>query len=260
MHHTLHVYARSNQDWSVQNVAVISSQQLSACIYLGNQRVGVVDRIGAGKSSLALALFRFLEASQGHILTDGVDVSTISLNQLRSRLAIIPQNPVLFSGTVRSNLDPFHEHDDTELLSALGQVRCTTSTAKLPSLELENPISEGGLNLSQGQRQLLCLARAIVSNPKILILDEATSSVDHATDEKIQQELRARFGHGSSTLMVIAHRLSTIADFDHILVLDRGMAVEFGPPRDLMNIENGIFRAMVENDADKDQLLRMIAG
>lgn len=226
----------------------------------GNQRVGVVGRTGAGKSSLALALFRFLEASQGQILIDGVDISTISLNQLRSRLAIIPQKPVLFSGTVRSNLDPFQEHDDTELLSAPGQVRCTTSTAKLPSLELENPISEGGLNLSQGQRQLLCLARAIVSNPKILILDEATSSVDHATDEKIQQELRARFGHGSSTLIVIAHRLSTIADFDHILVLDRGMAVEIGPPRDLMNIENGIFRAMVENDADKDQLLRMIAG
>jgi ABC-type multidrug transport system fused ATPase/permease subunit len=122
------------------------------------------------------------------------------------------------------------------------------------------PISEGGLNLSQGQRQLLCLARAIVSNPKILMLDEATSSLDHVTDERIQQAVRERFGRGSSTLLVVAHRLSTIADFDHILVLDRGMVAEFGPPRDLINLENGIFRAMVDKDSDRDELLRIISG
>jgi ABC-type multidrug transport system fused ATPase/permease subunit len=225
----------------------------------GNQRVGIVGRTGAGKSSLALALFRFLEASQGQIIIDGVDISKMTLTHLRSRLAIVPQNPVLFSGTVRSNLDPFQEQDDDELLSALEQVRGTTSVAKLPTSELEMPISEGGLNLSRGQRQLLCLARAIVSNPKILILDEATSSVDYETDEKIQQALRARFGHGSSTLLVIAHRLSTIADFDHILVLDYGTAAEFGPPRDLINLENGIFRAMVEENSDREQLLRIIS-
>ncbi|OAA35709.1 ABC transporter, transmembrane domain, type 1 [Beauveria brongniartii RCEF 3172] len=226
----------------------------------GGQRIGIVGRTGAGKSSLALALFRFLEASQGQIVIDGIDISKMTLTQLRSRLTIIPQNPVLFSGTVRSNLDPFQLHDDDELLSALAQVPCTTFTAKLPSSELEMPISKGGLNLSQGKRQLLCLARAIVSNPKILILDEATSSVDHATDEKIQLALRARFGRGSSTLLVIAHRLSTVVDFDHILVLDRGMAVEFGPPRDLINLENGIFRAMVEKDSNRDHLLRIISG
>lgn len=225
-----------------------------------NQRVGIVGRTGAGKSSLALTLFRFLEASRGQILIDGVDIAKITLTSLRSRLAIIPQNPVLFSGNVRSNLDPFQEHDDDQLLSALAQVRCRTSTAKLPSSALETPISEGGMNLSQGQRQLLCLARAIVANPKILILDEATSAVDPATDEKIQQALRARFGRGSLTLLVIAHRLSTIADFDHIMVLDRGMAVEFGSPRDLINLENGIFRAMVEKDSDRDQLFRTISG
>jgi ABC-type multidrug transport system fused ATPase/permease subunit len=226
----------------------------------GNQRVGIVGRTGAGKSSLALALFRFLEAGQGQILIDGVDIAKMTLTHLRSRLAIIPQNPVLFSGTVRSNLDPFQGHDDDELLSALAQVRGTTSMAKLPISELEMPISEGGLNLSQGQRQLLCLARAIVSNPKILMLDEATSSVDHETDEKIQQALRARFGRGSSTLLVIAHRLSTIADFDHILVLDYGTVAEFGPPRDLINLENGIFRAMVEESSDREELLRIISG
>ncbi|KAJ5403819.1 P-loop containing nucleoside triphosphate hydrolase protein [Penicillium cosmopolitanum] len=226
----------------------------------GNQRVGIVGRTGAGKSSLALALFRFLEASQGKIIIDGLDIAKINLTHLRRRLAIIPQNPVLFSGTVRSNLDPFQEHDDSELLSALAEVRCTPSTAKFPLSELEMPISEGGMNLSQGQRQLLCLARAIVSNPKILMLDEATSSLDHATDEKIQQAVRERFGRGSSTLLVIAHRLSTIADFDHILVLDRGVAAEFGPPRDLINLENGIFRAMVDKDSDRDELLRIISG
>jgi ABC-type multidrug transport system fused ATPase/permease subunit len=122
------------------------------------------------------------------------------------------------------------------------------------------PISEGGLNLSQGQRQLLCLARAIVSNPKSLMLDEATSSVDHATDENIQQALRAKFGCGSSTLLVIAHGLSTIANSDQILVLDRGMAVEFGPPRDLINLENGIFREMVEKGLDRGRLVRIILG
>ncbi|KAJ5290963.1 hypothetical protein N7478_000214 [Penicillium angulare] len=225
----------------------------------GSQRVGIVGRTGAGKSSLALALFRFLEASQGRILIDGIDISKVKLPHLRSRLAIIPQNPVLFSGTVRSNLDPFQEHDDSELLSALTEVQYTGST-KNTSSELETPVSEGGLNLSQGQRQLLCLARAVVSNPKILMLDEATSAVDHATDEQIQQALRARFGRGSSTLLVIAHRLSTIADFDQILVLDRGTVVEFGHPRDLIKIENGVFRAMVEDDADKDQLIRAISG
>ncbi|KAJ5978468.1 hypothetical protein N7501_001810 [Penicillium viridicatum] len=226
----------------------------------GNQRIGIVGRTGAGKSSLALALFRFIEASQSQIIIDGVDIAKINLTHLRRRLAIIPQNPVLFSGTVRSNLDPFQEHNDEELLSALTQVWGTTTTAKIPPSELEMPIAEGGMNLSQGQRQLLCLARAIVCNPKILMLDEATSSLDHATDEKIQQAVRERFGRGSSTLLVVAHRLSTIADFDHILVLDLGTVAEFGRPRDLMNIENGIFRGMVDENSDRDELLRIISG
>lgn len=225
----------------------------------GSQRIGIVGRTGAGKSSLALALFQFLEACQGQILIDGIDISKVKLSSLRSRLAIIPQNPVLFSGTVRSNLDPFHEFDDNELLSALAQVHWTASISELSSSQLETSISEGGLNLSQGQRQLLCLARAIVSNPKILMLDEATSAVDRNTDEHIQQALRARFGRGSSTLLVIAHRISTIADFDRILVLDRGAAVEFGHPRDLIKLPNGIFRGMVDEDAEKDQLIQIIS-
>ncbi|OQE30871.1 hypothetical protein PENFLA_c002G04157 [Penicillium flavigenum] len=254
-----------------------------------NQRVGVVGRTGAGKSSLTLALFRFLEARSGQIFIDGLDVSKIKLHDLRSRLAIIPQDPVLFSGTVRSNLDPFDEYSDTELYDALARVHLIseadddeltltsrTATARQPSetgtttpataqktnanafTSLSTTISEGGLNLSQGQRQLLCLARAIVSRPRIMVLDEATSAVDMETDALIQTSIRAEFGRNATTLLVIAHRLSTIADFDRILVMDAGKAAEFGTPRDLMGIEGGVFKNLVEKSGEKDVLEKMI--
>lgn len=253
-----------------------------------NQRVGVVGRTGAGKSSLTLALFRFLEARSGQIFIDGLDVAKIKLHDLRSRLAIIPQDPVLFSGTVRSNLDPFDEYSDTELYDALARVHLIseadddeltlTSRAATPRVSetgastpatpqksnanaftsLSATISEGGLNLSQGQRQLLCLARAIVARPKIMVLDEATSAVDMETDALIQQSIRAEFGRNATTLLVIAHRLSTIADFDRILVMDAGHAAEFGSPRELMGIEGGIFKNLVENSGEKDVLEKMI--
>ncbi|KAJ5156675.1 hypothetical protein N7492_009478 [Penicillium capsulatum] len=258
-----------------------------------NQRVGVVGRTGAGKSSLTLALFRFLEARQGQILIDGLDVSKIKLHDLRSRLAIIPQDPVLFSGTVRTNLDPFDEYGDSELYDALARVHLIsvsaddeatltsqTATPRQPGdtgtntpgtatpsqananvfTSLDAPISEGGLNLSQGQRQLLCLARAIVARPKLMVLDEATSAVDMETDALIQQSIRAEFGRNATTLLVIAHRLSTIADFDRILVMDAGKAVEFGSPRELMAIEDGVFKSLVANSGEKDVLERMIFG
>lgn len=258
-----------------------------------DQRVGVVGRTGAGKSSLTLALFRFLEARQGSIFIDGLDVSKIKLHDLRSRLAIIPQDPVLFSGTIRSNLDPFEEYSDTELYDALVRVHLIasaeddeatltsqtatprpsgspgattpdTATAQATNKNafgsLSSPISEGGLNLSQGQRQLLCLARAIVARPKIMVLDEATSAVDMETDALIQQSIRAEFGRNATTLLVIAHRLSTIADFDRILVLDAGKAVEFGAPKDLMGIEDGVFKNLVDNSGEKAVLDKMIFG
>jgi len=265
------------------------------------QRVGVVGRTGAGKSSLTLALFRFLHAREGRILIDGLDVSTLKLHDLRSRLAIIPQDPVLFSGTVRSNLDAFDEHSDAALENALQRVHligssglasrgsvimeprtpsdgataaggdgeASTSTATSsttgpsePSTNtnvfrsLSSTIAEGGLNLSQGQRQLLCLARAIVARPKLMVLDEATSAVDMATDELIQRSIREEFE--GSTLLVIAHRLSTIADFDRILVMADGKAVEFGTPRDLWERQAGVFRGMVLGSGERAKLERMI--
>lgn len=275
-----------------------------------NQRIGVVGRTGAGKSSLTLALFRFLEAREGSIYVDGLDISKVKLHDLRSRLAIIPQDPVLFSGTIKSNLDPFDEFNDTELRDALSRVHLissntqnntqsqqsnssstrfsqivgeTTRTAT-PSNhsisestivasqdsgsvanninifeDLDSPISEGGLNLSQGQRQLLCLARAIVSRPKIMVLDEATSAVDIPTDALIQRSIRSEFGR-NSTLLVIAHRLSTIADFDRILVMDAGKAVEFGRPEDLMSIDNGYFKGLVEESGEREILKRIFLG
>lgn len=257
-----------------------------------NQRVGVVGRSGAGKSSLTLALFRFLEARWGHIHIDGLDISKLKLHDLRSRLAIIPQDPVLFSGTVRSNLDPFNEHSDSELYDALERVNLisfadtetlasdtnaqpTTPISTTDTLasshtshtkdnnlftSLSDTISEGGFNLSQGQRQLLCLARAIVARPKVMILDEATSAVDMETDALIQRSIRTEFGLNASTLLVIAHRLSTIADFDRILVMDAGRAVEFGSPRELFEIEGGVFRSLVESSGEKGVLEKIIMG
>lgn len=250
-----------------------------------NQRVGVVGRTGAGKSSLTLALFRFLEARQGSIYIDGIDISKINLHDLRSRLAIIPQDPVLFSGTIRSNLDAFDEHSDAELRDALERVQLIgrtghlsrdddgmgeatgNGTTAIPATttdtntdifnSLSSKISEGGLNLSQGQRQLLCLARAIVSRPKIMVLDEATSAVDMATDVLIQRSIREEFG--DSTLLVIAHRLSTIADFDRILVMSEGQAVEYDSPRQLL-LKQGLFWEMVGQSGEKEELQEIILG
>ncbi|KAL8958720.1 MAG: hypothetical protein Q9193_004276 [Seirophora villosa] len=219
-----------------------------------NQRIGIVGRTGAGKSSLTLTLFRFLEATQGRILIDGVDISTINLDVLRSRLAIVPQDPMLFAGTIRSNLDPFEEYTDTELHCALSEVHVSVqagsatwgATSRDTFGSLSFPISAGGHNLSQGQRQLLCLARALVSRRKIIVMDEATASVDRMTDVLIQQSLRE--GFKDSTVLVVAHRLSTVADFDKILVLDGGRAVEYDAPSSLME-RKGLYWSMMSSAA-----------
>ncbi|KAL7943262.1 P-loop containing nucleoside triphosphate hydrolase protein [Trichoderma barbatum] len=268
-------------DIEVKDLEVAYAEDLPAVLkgvsfsVKNNERVGVIGRTGAGKSSLTLALFRFLEARAGSILIDGVDISKIDLHSLRSRLAIIPQDPVLFSGSIRSNLDPFNERTDEELRESLHRVHLVDSQPATPVNEpssaavstaspinvnifrdLSSGIAESGGNLSQGQRQLLCMARAIVSRPKIMVLDEATSAVDMATDTLIQRSIREEFT--DSTLIVIAHRLSTIADFDRILVLSEGTVAEFGTPKELWEKEGGIFRDMCESSGEKDKLRETI--
>lgn len=236
----------------------------------GNQRVGVVGRTGSGKSSLVNAIFRILEPCEGQIFLDGVDISKLRLEDLRGRLGIIPQIPAIFRGTIRSNLDPFDEYEDTELLHALNNVGWLSkaslavsdndSVVQPSTSQLERIVAERGTNLSQGQRQLLCIAREIIRKPKLLVLDEATSAVDEMTDQLIQQSVRSASSRDSTTLLVIAHRLSTVADFDSILVLDTGRVVEFGSPRDLLGMENGVFKGMVEQDAERYLLKRIISG
>ncbi|RBR24244.1 uncharacterized protein FIESC28_02977 [Fusarium coffeatum] len=226
------------------------------------ERVGVVGRTGAGKSSLTLALFRFLEARSGSIAIDGVDISMLKLTDLRSKMSIIPQHPVLFSGTIRSNLDPFGEYTDIQLYEALVRVHLIgqddTSNSSIFN-DLSSPIAESGSNLSQGQQQLLCIARALLAASKIIVLDEATSAIDMATDVLIQKSIREWFT--DRTMIVIAHRLSTVADFDKVLVLDGGRMVEFGTPRELWE-KDGAFRRMCTSagDSEEKSLRRVIMG
>lgn len=298
---------------------------------LPGEKVGVVGRTGAGKSSLALALFRALEAEEGKILIDDVDIGLIGLQDLRENIVMVPQDPTLFTGTIRSNLDPFGLFTDEEIFTALREVHlidaATSPTTKIPELStpaagtapnplefagpsnvnpskaattnpssiiattifeptdsgdttisipngtatdiasstnanamtadnknpfwnLLSPVSESGSNLSQGQRQLLCLARALLKAPKVLLMDEATASIDYATDAKIQETIREI----KNTTITIAHRLQTIIDYDKVLVLDKGEVVEFGDPWDLVRKEEGVLRGMCEMSGELETL------
>ncbi|CAI6333286.1 unnamed protein product [Periconia digitata] len=294
---------------------------------LPGEKVGVVGRTGAGKSSLALALFRALEAENGKILVDDIDVGLIGLQDLRENIVMVPQDPTLFTGTIRSNLDPFGLFTDEEIFTALREVHLVTSVSaatsgtatpagpsspraveipnptsnavvmdlagsyqpsttnprsiladrtpeavldmpdasaagtdeqaalhadnKNPFRNLSSPVSESGSNLSQGQRQLLCLARALLKHPKVLLMDEATASIDYATDAKIQETIREI----KNTTITIAHRLQTIIDYDKVLVLDQGEVIEFGDPFDLVSKDGGSFRGMCEMSGELDALV-----
>lgn len=224
----------------------------------GGERIGIVGRTGAGKSSIMSALFRLTELSGGCIKVDDVDISKIGLYDLRSRLAIIPQDPALFHGTIRSNIDPFNEHTDLELWSALRkadlvgeeqQQQSSTDPETQPTststqrITLETTVDEEGLNFSLGQRQLMALARALVRDSRIIVCDEATSSVDFETDQKIQQTMAE--GFKGKTLLCIAHRLRTIINYDRICVMDQGRIAELDTPIKLWE-RGGVFRGMCD--------------
>ncbi|KAH6611446.1 atp-dependent bile acid permease [Trichoderma cornu-damae] len=248
------------------------------------EKVGIVGRTGAGKSSLTLAIFRALEADSGSIIIDGIDISKIGLQDLRENITIVPQDPTLFMGTIRTNLDPFDQYTDEEVFEALRRVQLigrdevtapaaaavsapaegegaeVSSGSRTPSiatnknvfLDLSSPVTESGSNLSQGQRQLLCLARAMLKRPTVMVMDEATASIDYNTDSKIQGTIRELTG----TVITIAHRLQTIVDYDKVLVLDKGEVVEFDHPWELINRKDGTFRSMCETSGDVDVLFK----
>ncbi|OAD09018.1 hypothetical protein MUCCIDRAFT_32834, partial [Mucor lusitanicus CBS 277.49] len=252
-----------------------------------HEKIGIVGRTGSGKSTMALSFFRFLEASSGSISIDGIDISTIGIQDLRSQITIIPQDAVLFSGTIRSNIDPFEEHSDEAVWESLERAHLSKASDRLrkvqgygsgavtpksatsthtvnddenrisPITSLNQQVSDGGSNFSQGQRQLLCLARALLKNSKLIIMDEATASVDFDTDTKIQTTIREEFTN--STLLCIAHRLRTVIDYDRILVLDQGHVAEYDTPYNLIakNTGTGIFKSMCEKSGEYEVLLKM---
>ncbi|XP_050518318.1 probable multidrug resistance-associated protein lethal(2)03659 isoform X1 [Diabrotica virgifera virgifera] len=206
-----------------------------------SEKVGIVGRTGAGKSSLIQAVFR-LTHIDGSILIDDIDTKSVALKKLRSKISIIPQEPVLFSGTLRNNLDPFDEYSDEILWNALEQVELKSAVDDLPA-GLDSKMAEGGSNFSVGQRQLVCLARAVIRSNKILVLDEATANVDPYTDSLIQKAIRKNFD--KCTVLTIAHRINTIMDSDKVLVMDAGRVVEFDHPHTLLQNQNGVFYSLV---------------
>nr|XP_029486454.1 canalicular multispecific organic anion transporter 2-like [Oncorhynchus nerka] len=210
---------------------------------VGGEKIGIVGRTGAGKSSMTLCLFRLLEAAGGEITIDGVKISEIGLHDLRSKLTIIPQEPVLFSGSLRMNLDPFEKYNDGEVWKALELSHLNKFVSNQPA-KLELECSEGGENLSVGQRQLVCLARALLRKTRILILDEATAAIDLETDDLIQSTIRTQFE--DCTVFTIAHRLNTIMDYTRVLVLDKGQVAEFDTPSKLLS-KRGIFYGMAKD-------------
>ncbi|XP_025192648.1 multidrug resistance-associated protein 4-like [Melanaphis sacchari] len=221
------------------------------------EKVGIVGRTGAGKSSLIAALFR-LAINEGNIIIDDIEIHDLGLHELRSKLSIIPQEPFLFSGTMRINLDPFNEYPDHVLWNALDEVELKSIIEDLPN-GLNSKVSEGGSNFSVGQKQLVCLARAIIRNNKILILDEATANVDPQTDAFIQNTIKNKFR--MCTVLTIAHRLNTVMDSDKVLVMDAGTMVEFDHPYNLLKNKNGFLYKMVEQTGPiNSELLHNIAS
>lgn len=210
------------------------------------EKVGVVGRTGAGKSSIIAALFR-MPNPKGKVLIDGIDIGTLNLQVARTAMTVITQDPVLFCGTLRKNLDPFNRFFDADLWAVLEQVQMKSLVEDLPG-ELDYELKESGSNFSVGQRQLLCFARALLQKPKIIIMDEATANVDFQTDQMVQEIVRGQFE--DCTVLTIAHRLHTVINYDKVLVLDKGHVVEFDKPDVLLKDRDGLFTQMAKTHND----------
>lgn len=208
------------------------------------EKIGIVGRTGSGKSTLTLSLFRIIEADSGEVIIDDKDISHVGLHSLRQKITIIPQDPFLFSESLRLNIDPFEIYTDEQIWRALELSHLKKFVSGLPN-GLNFHVAESGDNLSVGQKQLICLARALLRNSKILVLDEATAAIDHKTDSLIQETIRSEFKE--CTVITIAHRLNTILDSDRILVLENGRVVEFETPSELLEREDSIFYGMVKS-------------
>uniref|UniRef100_A0A4W5MSH2 Multidrug resistance-associated protein 4 n=1 Tax=Hucho hucho TaxID=62062 RepID=A0A4W5MSH2_9TELE len=232
-------FDRVNFSYSSDGPVVLKDMK---AVFRPKEKVGIVGRTGAGKSSLVSALFRLAEP-EGRIYIDGVLTSEIGLHDLRQKMSIIPQDPVLFTGTMRKNLDPFSQHTDEDLWNALQEVQLKSVVEELPN-KMETVLAESGSNFSVGQRQLVCLARAVLRKNRILIIDEATANVDPRTDELIQKTIRDKFRE--CTVLTIAHRLNTIIDSDRVLVLDAGQIHAYDEPYTLLQNHDGIFFKMVQ--------------
>jgi ABC-type multidrug transport system fused ATPase/permease subunit len=218
------------------------------------QKVGIVGRSGAGKSSCIAALFRMQEPRSGSLAIDGVEVLNLPLQLLRSRIAIVPQDPILFGGSVRSNLDPFHQYNDEELWAALRSIKLDEFVKSLPGQALDTKhIAEKGSNLSAGQKQLLCMARALVKRSRVLVMDEATASVDHETDALIQDTINKL----TCTVICIAHRLHTVSSFQKVVVMREGRVHESGSPLQLLRNNDSLFKAMAISSGDFEGLYKI---
>jgi ATP-binding cassette subfamily C (CFTR/MRP) protein 1 len=216
------------------------------------EKIGIVGRTGSGKSSILVSIFRIVEGSSGSILLDGIDISTLGLRDLRASMCMIPQDPFLFSGTLRENIDPFSAvKDDKDVWDALDMVGLKSVVGTLPE-GLATVMSDGGSNFSQGQRQLICMARALLRNARVLMLDEATASIDLETDNKIQTAIRTAFSH--CTVLTIAHRLDTVMDSDRIIVMEKGVVAEIDVPKTLLDKEEGALSRLVTRSGNADRL------
>ncbi|XP_043712376.1 ABC transporter C family member 3-like [Telopea speciosissima] len=246
---------RPNHDWPSQGKVDIVDLQVRyaphlplvlrglTCTFLGGMKIGIVGRTGSGKSTLVQALFHMLEPATGHIWIDGINISKIGLHDLRSRLSIIPQDPTMFEGTLRSNLDPLEEYTDEQIWEALDRCHLSEEVKKKEG-KLDSLVTENGENWSMGQRQLVCLGRVLLKRSKVLVLDEATASVDTTTDYLIQQTLSQQFS--GSTIITIAHRITSILNIDMVLLLDNGIVLEYDSPAKLLEIKSSSFAKLVK--------------